>query len=99
MLKPVCIIAVTPPIDSLGKVTWLLFVLICMSITGRDFSHSWLYLVGVFSELLSGYDKKNFNNLWAIREIEMSAAEGESIYVETQNLACWVVLVLHECQR
>jgi len=93
-LKPVCIIAVTPTIDSLGKVTWLLFVLVCMSLASRDFSCTPLYLVGVFSELLSGYDKKGFNNLWAIGQIEIPAAEGDGVYAETQDLAHQVVLGL-----
>lgn len=38
----------------------------CMSIAGRDFSCNLLYVVVVFSELLSGYARKDFNTLGAI---------------------------------
>lgn len=86
----------SPPIDSWGKVTWLLFVSVCISIACRDHSHTRLSsLVEVFSELLSGYDKQNLNSLWrclgTISQAEIPSAEGDSVYVKIQGLARYAV--------
>lgn len=98
MLKAVCTIAFTPHIDSLGKVTWLLCFSLHIYSLQRPLTYQLVSLVDMFSELRGSYDKKNFNSLWlwpgAIRQTKIPPAEGDSVYVETQDVAHQAILGL-----